>query len=139
MQLVDRARAGDPRATARLLSLVESASPQLREASAALMAHQGHSHVVGLTGAGLVPGVDLRLQFVALGQQRAVLRRQVVDDAGGTRPEGFGGDAGAGNGFVGDEVVKGFGDLQATDLNALSHCLPHLIANGLEPGLLAAM
>ena len=54
MHLVDRARAGDPRATARLLSLVESASPRLREASAALMAHQGHAHVIGITGA---PGV----------------------------------------------------------------------------------
>ena len=54
MQLVDRARAGDPRAIARLLSLVESASPQLRQVSAELMRHQGHSHVVGLTGP---PGV----------------------------------------------------------------------------------
>ncbi len=54
MQLVDRARAGDPRAIARLLSIVESASPQLREVSAELMRHQGHSHVVGLTGP---PGV----------------------------------------------------------------------------------
>jgi len=54
VQLVDRARAGDPRAIARLLSIVESASPQLREVSAELMRHQGHSHVVGLTGP---PGV----------------------------------------------------------------------------------
>lgn len=63
MQLVDRARAGDPRATARLLSLVESASPQLREASAALMAHPGRAHVVGITGA---PGVGKSTMTSAL-------------------------------------------------------------------------
>lgn len=63
MQLVDRARAGDARATARLLSLVESASPQLREASAALMEHQGRAHVVGITGA---PGVGKSTMTSAL-------------------------------------------------------------------------
>ena len=63
MQLVDRARAGDARATARLLSLVESASPQLREVSADLMAHQGSAHVVGLTGA---PGVGKSTMTAAL-------------------------------------------------------------------------
>lgn len=54
MQLVDRARAGDTRAIARLLSLVESGSPQLREVSADLMQHVGHAHIVGITGS---PGV----------------------------------------------------------------------------------
>ena len=82
--------------------------------------------VVGLTLARLMPGVDLRLQRVALGQQGAVLRRQVVDAARGAGPEGIGADAGAGNGFVVHEVEQDFGDLQATDLNALSHHLPHL-------------
>jgi LAO/AO transport system kinase len=52
--LVSRARDGDPRAVARLISLVEDESPLLREATAALMPHTGHAHVVGLTGS---PGV----------------------------------------------------------------------------------
>src|SRR5690606_2782607 len=55
-----------------------------------------------------------------------VFRRQVVNDACGAGPEGIGVDAGAGNGFVVYEVEQDFGDLQATDLNALSHHLPHL-------------
>lgn len=39
---------------ARLISLVEDASPQLRDVMAALAPHAGHAHVVGLTGS---PGV----------------------------------------------------------------------------------
>ncbi len=54
MHLVDRARAGDIRALARLLTLVESGSPDLRDVSADLVAHTGHAHIVGVTGA---PGV----------------------------------------------------------------------------------
>ncbi|HQR79219.1 MAG TPA: methylmalonyl Co-A mutase-associated GTPase MeaB [Actinomycetota bacterium] len=54
MGLVDRARAGNTRAVARLLTLVESSSPQLRQVSAQLMPHVGNAHVVGITGA---PGV----------------------------------------------------------------------------------
>ncbi|MBF4161943.1 methylmalonyl Co-A mutase-associated GTPase MeaB [Nocardioides acrostichi] len=52
--LVERARAGQARAVARLISLVEDASPLLREVMAALAPHTGRAHVVGLTGA---PGV----------------------------------------------------------------------------------
>ncbi len=84
----------------------------------------GHG-VVGLAGTGLVPGVDLGLQFVAFGEQGFVLRRQVVDDLLRTGPERIGSDTGSGDGFVVHEVEQDFGDLQATDLNALSHCLPH--------------
>ena len=52
---VERARHGDPRAVARLISLVESASiPVLREVAAALAPFGGHAQVVGLTGS---PGV----------------------------------------------------------------------------------
>lgn len=54
MQLVDRARAGDARALARLLTLVESDSLHVREVSADLMRHAGDAHIVGITGA---PGV----------------------------------------------------------------------------------
>jgi GTPase len=52
--LVTRAREGDPRAVARLISLVEDASPALREVAAALAPHAGSAQVIGLTGS---PGV----------------------------------------------------------------------------------
>ncbi len=52
--LVERAGAGEARAVARLISLVEDASPLLREAMAALAKHAGHARVIGLTGS---PGV----------------------------------------------------------------------------------
>jgi len=52
--LVERARAGDPRSVARLISLVEDASPALREVAAALAPHAGRARVIGLTGS---PGV----------------------------------------------------------------------------------
>ncbi len=53
-ELVERARDGDPRAIARLISLVEDASPLVREVSAALAPLTGHAHIVGITGP---PGV----------------------------------------------------------------------------------
>ncbi len=52
--LVEQARAGQPRAVARLISMVEDARPELRAVMAALAPHTGRSRVVGLTGA---PGV----------------------------------------------------------------------------------
>ncbi|WP_435742149.1 methylmalonyl Co-A mutase-associated GTPase MeaB [Nocardioides sp. SYSU DS0663] len=52
--LVERARAGEARAVARLISLVEDASPLLREVTAALAPHTGRAQVLGITGA---PGV----------------------------------------------------------------------------------
>ncbi|PVG83534.1 methylmalonyl Co-A mutase-associated GTPase MeaB [Nocardioides gansuensis] len=52
--LVSRAREGDPRAVARLISLVEDASPLLREVMAQLAPHTGHAQIVGITGS---PGV----------------------------------------------------------------------------------
>ncbi len=52
--LVTRAREGQPRAVARLISFVEDASPLLREVTAALAPYAGRAHVIGLTGA---PGV----------------------------------------------------------------------------------
>lgn len=52
--LVDSARAGSPRAVARLISLVEDGHPALREVMAALAPHTGRARVIGLTGA---PGV----------------------------------------------------------------------------------
>ncbi|AYY12355.1 methylmalonyl Co-A mutase-associated GTPase MeaB [Actinobacteria bacterium YIM 96077] len=52
--LVERARTGDPRAVARLISLVENDSPLLRDVMAALVAHAGSARVIGITGS---PGV----------------------------------------------------------------------------------
>ena len=53
-ELVERARGGDARAVARLISLVEDESPLLREVMASLVPHAGHAQVVGITGS---PGV----------------------------------------------------------------------------------
>jgi LAO/AO transport system kinase len=61
--LVEAARAGQVRAVARLISLVESDSPLLRDVAAALVAHAGHAHVVGLTGP---PGVGKSTSTSAL-------------------------------------------------------------------------
>jgi LAO/AO transport system kinase len=52
--LVERARDGQPRAVARLISLVENDAVELRDVSAALSPFGGHAQVVGLTGS---PGV----------------------------------------------------------------------------------
>jgi LAO/AO transport system kinase len=52
--LVDGARAGDPRAVARLISLIEDDSPMLREVAALLAPRTGKAQIVGITGS---PGV----------------------------------------------------------------------------------
>jgi LAO/AO transport system kinase len=52
--LVARASRGEPRAVARLVSLIEDASPVLRQVTAALAPFTGRARVVGLTGS---PGV----------------------------------------------------------------------------------
>ena len=53
-ELVSRAREGDARAVARLISWVEDEAPQLREVMAALAPYAGHAQIVGITGS---PGV----------------------------------------------------------------------------------
>jgi LAO/AO transport system kinase len=53
-ELVARARDGDPRAVARLISQVEDASPALREVMNLLAPHTGRAAVLGVTGS---PGV----------------------------------------------------------------------------------
>ncbi|MEU6706448.1 methylmalonyl Co-A mutase-associated GTPase MeaB [Streptomyces sp. ICN441] len=62
-QLVAQAREGRPRAVARLISLVEGASPQLREVMAELAPLTGGAYVVGLTGS---PGVGKSTSTSAL-------------------------------------------------------------------------
>jgi LAO/AO transport system kinase len=61
--LVARAERGEPRAVARLISLVEDASPQLREVMAALAPRTGKAMVVGITGS---PGVGKSTSTSAL-------------------------------------------------------------------------
>ena len=61
--LVGRARDGDPRAVARLISLVEDASPALREVAERLSPHTGHAQILGITGS---PGVGKSTSTSAL-------------------------------------------------------------------------
>ncbi|WP_262852425.1 methylmalonyl Co-A mutase-associated GTPase MeaB [Mumia quercus] len=69
-ELVERATAGDARAVARLISLVEDASPLLPEVSAALAPHVGRAQIIGLTGS---PGVG---KSTTTGALVAALRAQ---------------------------------------------------------------
>ncbi|WP_344219177.1 methylmalonyl Co-A mutase-associated GTPase MeaB [Kribbella sancticallisti] len=72
-ELVERARNGDSRAVARLISLVEDESPLLREVMAALAPHAGQAHIVGITGS---PGVGKSTSTSALvSAYRAVGKR----------------------------------------------------------------
>lgn len=61
--LVTQAREGQARAVARLISLVEDASPQLREVMATLQPFAGRAHVIGITGS---PGVGKSTSTSAL-------------------------------------------------------------------------
>ena len=72
-ELVERARKGEARAVARLISLVEDASPLLREVMAGLAPYTGNAQIVGITGA---PGVGKSTSTSALvGQLRATGKR----------------------------------------------------------------
>ena len=62
--LVARLEQGEARAVARLISLVEDASPALREVMALLAPRAGHARVVGLTGS---PGVGKSTTIDVLG------------------------------------------------------------------------
>jgi LAO/AO transport system kinase len=60
---LDRARAGDIRALARLLSLVEDSSPRVRSVIKELLPHAGGARIIGLTGP---PGVGKSTVTAAL-------------------------------------------------------------------------
>ena len=68
--LVARARQGQARAVARLISLVEDGSSHLREVAEALAPHTGRARVIGLTGS---PGVG---KSTMTSQLVAALRRR---------------------------------------------------------------
>jgi LAO/AO transport system kinase len=73
---LDRARGGDVRALARLLSLVEDESPRMREIITDLLPRTGQAWIIGLTGA---PGVGKSTMTAALvGAFRAAGRRVAV-------------------------------------------------------------
>jgi LAO/AO transport system kinase len=73
---LDRARAGDHRALARLLSLVEDESPQIRSVIKELLPSTGAARIIGLTGA---PGVGKSTVTGALvGAYRAAGKRVAV-------------------------------------------------------------
>ena len=75
-ELLDRARAGDVRALARLLSLVEDGSPLVRSVIKDLLPLTGGARIIGLTGA---PGVGKSTMTGALiGAFRAAGRRVAV-------------------------------------------------------------
>src|SRR5262245_6019396 len=61
--LVTAARDGDARSLARLVSLVENGSPELRPVMRAVAPHAGNARVVGLTGS---PGVGKSTVTAAL-------------------------------------------------------------------------
>ncbi|WP_436773117.1 methylmalonyl Co-A mutase-associated GTPase MeaB [Yinghuangia sp. YIM S09857] len=73
-ELVAQARGGQARAVARLISLVEDASPLLREVMAALAPHTGQAYVVGLTGP---PGVGKSTSTSALVSAYRALGKRV--------------------------------------------------------------
>jgi len=62
-ELVERARSGEARAVARLISLVEDASPLLRDVMAGLAPYTGNAQIVGVTGS---PGVGKSTSTSAL-------------------------------------------------------------------------
>jgi LAO/AO transport system kinase len=49
--LIERLLAGDRRALARMVTLIESEAPQARQALAELHRHAGRAHIIGVTGA----------------------------------------------------------------------------------------
>jgi LAO/AO transport system kinase len=51
MEIVDRLLAGDRRALARIVSLIENGAPEARDMLGDLHLHGGHAHVMGFTGA----------------------------------------------------------------------------------------
>ena len=68
-----------------------------------------------------MPGVDLRLQVVALRQQGRVLGREAGEDLCNAAPEGVAREPGPGQGLALDEGGQGGGDLEAGLVDHLFH------------------
>ena len=71
-EAIEKARAGDPRALAALISLVENAAPELRAVARALAPLSGQARVIGLTGA---PGVSREISVALSPGTRTVSQR----------------------------------------------------------------
>ncbi len=74
-----------------------------------------------LVAAADVPGVDLRLQLVAAGEQGAILGAKLVHEGGEAGPEPVGSDSRAGQGAGFDEIGQRRVDLQAVKVPPISH------------------
>ena len=77
--------------------------------------------VVPLTPPLPMPGVDLGLEFVSLGEQRPVLGRQIVNDGAEARPERIDIDARAGQRLARDEVVQFPCHLKTVAVDSVGH------------------
>ncbi len=77
--------------------------------------------VMRLVAMGDVPGVDLGLKVIALGQKRPILGAKVMDKARKPLPEGLGAHARALKRLCFDKGRKLCGDLQTFSLNAIDH------------------
>ena len=69
----------------------------------------------------LKPGIDLRLERIALREAGRVLRGEVADDRAEARPEVFRVDARARGNFIANQGEKFCGNLEAADVNGFSH------------------
>jgi hypothetical protein len=74
-----------------------------------------------------VPAVQFVLQALALGEQCAVLRRQLMDERGKALPERIGCYARAGQRFCFDEAGKPFVDLKSVVFDHFASFLRRLI------------
>lgn len=72
VNLVERVLAGDHRAIARVITMIENDWPGAREALAALYPHTGRAHVVGVTGSPGVGKSTLVNQLVKLYRKRGL-------------------------------------------------------------------
>jgi LAO/AO transport system kinase len=72
VELADGVLAGDPRAVARAISMVEDGAEGLEELSAALFGRTGHAYTLGLTGAPGVGKSTLAAELVTAGRERGL-------------------------------------------------------------------
>jgi hypothetical protein len=79
------------------------------------------AQIANRAGIAAMPVVELGLEAVALGEQRAVLRREIVNDGIESLPEGRAVDARAGDGFFIDEFRETRVDLQAVLFDHVGH------------------
>ena len=89
------------------------------------------SHVIMLALVGLVPRIELGLNVFALGEQRAALGAEIVDDRVETGPNRGRIQPGSWNRLVIDETVEFLRDLEIAHLNHVRHALSSFFPAGL--------